>query len=134
MDEIKMGHATTPFPEPQAHEAPTKTTLSTAEDREPPFSLYKEVNGVPFTVKYFDLLDWHSLDKFQLALPVGQIETYISQVISEKHLTDTLESYAAIITELKGKLKIHTQEEPRSAFEKIARYVGRARGKSAYKK
>lgn len=119
-----------------------KTTNFIPEEssNEPPLSVYENIKGEPFSVRYFDLREWFSLiqnphfDVSGLKDKIATIENYVKESIGKRGLLDSTESYASIITDLKTKLKIHALEKPSLVFEKIYRYLSRARGRSAFKK
>lgn len=117
-----------------------KTFTPTEVNLDPPFSVYEQIKKEPYTVKYFGLKDWlffmqnPKFDASGLKDKVGKFEDFVKKEINRMNLADSTESYAAIINNLKEKLKIHPLEKTNIIFDKLLRYIGRARGITAYKK
>src|SRR3990167_2954917 len=115
-----------------------KTFLPEDFKEDPPFSIYEHIKGEPYSVKYFGLHDWMffvnnpQLDVSGLNNKVQSMEKFMREEIKRLGLIDSTESYASIINNLKTRLKVNPLEKSHITFEKILRYVGRARNKTAY--
>jgi hypothetical protein len=78
-----------------------------------PFSQYSNINKHTFTEEFFGIES-----------PDNQIiEDYITQQITNRKLTDSLDSYRQIIEELYNKIGVEKNEIVQSKFQKIIKFI-----------
>lgn len=104
---------------------------------QPPLSLYKTANGVPYSVKFFDVKEYSELngllDVDKMIDKVSSIEKYVKEYIKDHHLEDTTESYDYIMKEIFNKLKINEHETTVSKLKRVTSYIKMLeKGKNKY--
>ena len=104
----------------------------------PPLTAYESIKGEPYTVQYFGLQEVFQIpaqfDVEKVREKINAVENFIKEEIASKNLIDSVETYNKIMISLRDKLKIPQMEKTQSVFQKIFRYISRARGISAFSK
>ena len=102
---------------------------------EPPFSMYEQVNNCPYTLKYLQMDLFNDRTMFQDGETMKMaryIDSFVSDEIERKRLTDTIDSYCSIINNLKQTLNIDMNETSVSILNKLYAFVKKYRGVTAY--
>lgn len=93
------------------------------------FDIYENKNGKPYTVKYFDVNDYFDFKK-QPALDIdgtlGKIESvedYVMEMINEKGLHPTTNSFNFLMDEILNKIGSIPTEEGRYKLQRISTFI-----------
>lgn len=111
--------------------APEETTA------EPSLSIYEQIKGVPFTINFLGLNSELFYDKSQFSegktmKMARDIDSFVVDEITKKGLTDSLDSYASVINQLKTILGIEHNERNDNILQKLHLFIKQYRGISAY--
>lgn len=96
---------------------------------EPPITEYKEIKGIPYAVKYFNLDYWNelsSLKNFQSSTihkNVMKIDSYINEKIVNDDLKNDKSSYQSIMANLKGFVGAKENELPEKIIKRVSAYI-----------
>ncbi|KKL58025.1 hypothetical protein LCGC14_2229500, partial [marine sediment metagenome] len=133
--EDERGHA---FPAPEVKDGKVESEgvfkgekpLDTPDSKiEPPLSVYEQIKGEPYTIRYFGLTDWlyfmnnPQFDVSGLKDQVSKVEQFVKNEIERKSLMDSSESYRSIIENIKVKLKIDPLQKSEVTFAKIYKFI-----------
>lgn len=96
-------------------------------NQEIPISLFKELKGYPYSVKYFDFMNFHEsgdLNSIQtIKNGLNVIENYIQLLIETRGLNDNIESYTEIMDGIIDKLNISKNSRNDDKFLKVVNYI-----------
>lgn len=88
---------------------------------EPPVSIHEKVEGVPYTVKFFNIKDWDIVEKQKEKVKL--VERYIKDSIKRQKLEDSTESYKDLMENIMDEIGVKKTETKDSRFQRVAMYV-----------
>jgi len=87
---------------------------------EPAFSIYKQVNKIPYTAKYFNV---EPMEIPMINGKLNRIEDYIKSQIERRGLEDTTESYDNIMQEIFEAMGIEKTLRSDIRLDKIVKFL-----------
>lgn len=92
-----------------------------------PFSAYEKIKGKPYSVEYFDIVEWTLLDDEtdvdNKREKVKTIEEFIKHEIRNKNLNDSISSFKELLNKYKAELNISENEKESSKLERLYLYL-----------
>jgi hypothetical protein len=93
----------------------------------PPFSIYKQINGIPYTAKFFDIKEYGQLNDLldinNTREKVTIIERYVASLIDNREFEDTVESFNNLMDEVFMTLNIDKNEKRDVKLDKIYNFI-----------
>jgi hypothetical protein len=123
-----VGTINTPPEDISLRGEPVKDILTTGEIC-PPFSVYENIKGIPYTSKFFNVEDYESLVKLQdqdpdqTAKKIRFIDGFVKEEMRNKGYKDTTDSYETIIKRYLGRIGIEGDNITPDTMLKLYKYI-----------
>lgn len=126
----------TPFPEQTIQDIPLEIEDNRSKpnyvvDKNPnelPIFLYKDINGVPYSAKFFDIKEFNFLNEKILDInnfkeKAENIEDYVLTIIDNKGMNPDRKSYAYVVEEIISKIGKVPNENKKHLLDRVYNFV-----------